>query len=73
MALGEGRLVSTSMDRETILWDAHTGECVTVAHGLGGFAYGLDISPLSPNRVAVGTGDNTVRVWEPYQNRVIQV
>lgn len=69
--LGNSQVVTTSMDRETILW--REGECAKVAHGLGGFAYGLDISPLSPNRIAVATGDNMVRIWEPYQNKVIQV
>ena len=68
---GEGNVVSTSMDRETVLWN--NVEVVKVAHGLGGFAYGLDISPLSPNRIAVATGDNMVRIWEPYQNKVIQI
>ncbi|KAL5270395.1 hypothetical protein ACHWQZ_G001200 [Mnemiopsis leidyi] len=69
--VGNNQIVSTSMDRETILWRA--GECVKVAHGLGGFAYGLDISPLAPNRIAVATGDNMVRIWEPYQDKVLQV
>ena len=69
--VGNNQIVSTSMDRETILW--RDGECVKVAHGLGGFAYGLDISPLAPNRIAVATGDNMVRIWEPYQDKVLQV
>ena len=63
--------LSTGMDRQLALW--RNGEVVHLAHGLGGFAYSLDISPLAPNRIAVGTGDNMLRLWWPDQNKVHQV
>ena len=70
-SFGEDTLITTSMDRSLRVWCEE--KCSHIAHGLGGFAYGLDISPLAPSKVAVGVGDNMVRVWDKTKNTVIQV
>lgn len=45
------------------MWDAQKLKSVWSVGCLGGFAYGLSISPLNPNKVAVAVGDKTIRVW----------
>lgn len=45
------------------MWDLKTLHSLHCISSLGGFVYGLDISPLDPGTVAVGVGDNMIRVW----------
>nr|XP_014342172.1 PREDICTED: gem-associated protein 5 [Latimeria chalumnae] len=56
-------LLSTSMDREVKGWDMSTLDCCWVLPTLGGFVYSLAFSPVSLGCLAVGVGDNMIRVW----------
>ncbi len=55
-------------------WDTQTMKSIWRIPGLGGFVYGLDISPLDPGRVALAVGDKSIRIWvatnrdDPYES-----
>ena len=46
-----------------IIWDQHSQRPSCTISTLGGFAYSLSLSPLDPGSIAVGVGDNMIRVW----------
>ncbi|XP_066572558.1 gem-associated protein 5 isoform X1 [Amia ocellicauda] len=56
-------LISISMDREIKCWDLSTLECCWTLPSLGGFVYALTFSPVDTGSLAVGVGDNMIRVW----------
>ncbi|XP_031428189.1 gem-associated protein 5 [Clupea harengus] len=56
-------LISTSMDREIKCWSLSTLECCWSLPTLGGFVYSLSSSPVASGLLAVGVGDNMIRVW----------
>ncbi|XP_076130089.1 gem-associated protein 5 [Alosa pseudoharengus] len=56
-------LISTSMDREIKCWSLSTLECSWSLPTLGGFVYALSFSPVASGLLAVGVGDNMIRVW----------
>ncbi|AWO99551.1 putative gem-associated protein 5 [Scophthalmus maximus] len=56
-------LVSTSMDREIKCWDLDSLDCCWTLPTLGGFAYALTFSPVGTGCLALGVGDNMIRVW----------
>ncbi|ORX90158.1 WD40 repeat-like protein [Basidiobolus meristosporus CBS 931.73] len=70
-------MITTSMDRQIILWNTESRRPTTLIQGLGGFVYSLDMSELDPTKVAMGLGDNTIRVWnymdpeKPYDSKLI--
>uniref|UniRef100_I3KHW2 Gem nuclear organelle associated protein 5 n=1 Tax=Oreochromis niloticus TaxID=8128 RepID=I3KHW2_ORENI len=63
--LQDGRelLISTSMDREVKCWDLASLECCWTLPTLGGFVYALTFSPVGTGCLALGVGDNMIRVW----------
>lgn len=63
--LQDGRelLVSTSMDREVRCWDLESLDCCWTLPTLGGFVYALAFSPVGVGCLALGVGDNMIRVW----------
>ncbi|KAG9351942.1 hypothetical protein JZ751_023193 [Albula glossodonta] len=63
--IGEDRevLISTSMDREIKCWDLSSLECCWTLPTLGGFVYTLSFSPVGTGCLALGVGDNMIRVW----------
>ncbi|KAJ8266854.1 hypothetical protein GJAV_G00135440 [Gymnothorax javanicus] len=64
-------LLSTSMDREIKCWDLSSLECCWTLPTLGGFVYALSFSPVGTGCLALGVGDNMIRVWSTLslQNR----
>ncbi|KAK7926235.1 hypothetical protein WMY93_008545 [Mugilogobius chulae] len=67
-------LLSTSMDREIKCWDLNSLELCWTLPTLGGFVYALCFSPLGSGTLALGVGDNMIRVWntqssKPYDTR----
>ncbi|CAF97287.1 unnamed protein product, partial [Tetraodon nigroviridis] len=60
---GRELLVSTSMDREIKCWDLSSLECCWTLPTLGGFVYTLTFSPVGTGCLALGVGDNMIRVW----------
>ncbi|KAK2828028.1 hypothetical protein Q5P01_019062 [Channa striata] len=63
--LQDGRelLISTSMDREIKCWDLASLDCRWTLPTLGGFVYTLTFSPVGAGCLALGVGDNMIRVW----------
>ncbi|KAM8900481.1 gem-associated protein 5 isoform 2-T2 [Spinachia spinachia] len=63
--LQDGRelLISTSMDREIKCWDLASLDCCWTLPTLGGFVYALTFSPVGVGCLALGVGDNMIRVW----------
>uniref|UniRef100_A0A8C6T8T1 Gem (nuclear organelle) associated protein 5 n=1 Tax=Neogobius melanostomus TaxID=47308 RepID=A0A8C6T8T1_9GOBI len=60
---GQSLLLSTSMDREVKCWDMSSLELCWTLPALGGFVYCLSFSPLGSGTLALGVGDNMIRVW----------
>lgn len=56
-------LLSTSMDREIKCWDLSSLDCCWSLPTLGGFVYALTFSPVGSGCLALGVGDNMIRVW----------
>ncbi|XP_026855963.2 gem-associated protein 5 isoform X3 [Electrophorus electricus] len=56
-------LISTSMDREIKCWDLALLECCWTLPTLGGFVYAIGFSPVATGCLALGVGDNMIRVW----------
>uniref|UniRef100_A0A8C9WXC8 Gem nuclear organelle associated protein 5 n=1 Tax=Sander lucioperca TaxID=283035 RepID=A0A8C9WXC8_SANLU len=56
-------LISTSMDREIKCWDLASLDCCWTLPTLGGFVYALTFSPVGAGCLALGVGDNMIRVW----------
>ncbi|XP_077402822.1 gem-associated protein 5 isoform X2 [Vanacampus margaritifer] len=63
--LPDGRelLISTSLDREVKCWDLVDLNCRWTLPTLGGFVYSLAVSPVATGCLALGVGDNMIRVW----------
>ncbi|KAM4727035.1 gem-associated protein 5 [Anableps anableps] len=63
--LQDGRelLISTSMDREIKCWDLNSLSCCWTLPTLGGHVYNLTFSPVGVGCLALGVGDNMIRVW----------
>uniref|UniRef100_A0A3B5MNQ1 Gem (nuclear organelle) associated protein 5 n=1 Tax=Xiphophorus couchianus TaxID=32473 RepID=A0A3B5MNQ1_9TELE len=63
--LQDGReiLISTSMDREIKCWDLDSLSCCWTLPTLGGHIYTLTFSPVGVGCLALGVGDNLIRVW----------
>ncbi|XP_072230388.1 gem-associated protein 5 [Leuresthes tenuis] len=56
-------LISTSMDREVKCWDLNSLGCCWTLPTLGGVIYALTFSPVASGCLALGVGDNMIRVW----------
>ncbi|KAM8835184.1 gem-associated protein 5 [Synchiropus picturatus] len=56
-------LISTSMDREVKCWDLESLDCCWTLPTLGGFVYALTFAPVATGCLALGVGDNSIRVW----------
>ncbi|VDI58625.1 gem associated protein 5 [Mytilus galloprovincialis] len=56
-------MATTSMDRQLIIWDVKKRRPVHCQPTLGGYVYCARTSPIDPGRIALGVGDNMIRVW----------
>ncbi|XP_013417476.1 gem-associated protein 5 [Lingula anatina] len=56
-------LCTISMDRQIVVWSLRDLCSVQSIPTLGGFAYNIAASPVDPSRVAIGVGDQMIRVW----------
>jgi WD40 repeat protein len=62
VALGDGRLVSGSVDKTLRVWNANTGECERTP--LEAHTWNVDLlAVLSDGRVMSTSKDNTLRLW----------
>ncbi|KAF9181939.1 Gem-associated protein 5 [Haplosporangium sp. Z 11] len=67
-----------SMDRKIIAWDLQNSEGIAQIDCVGGNVYSLDISIMDPGRVAMGLGNEAVKVWntlsqdEPYESVAVE-
>lgn len=56
-------------------WDLNTLECCWTLPTMGGFVYSLSFSPVATGCLALGVGDNMIRVWNtlsiqnPYETK----
>ncbi|MEQ2200939.1 Gem-associated protein 5 [Xenoophorus captivus] len=60
---GQELLISTSMDREIKCWDLNSLSCCWTLPTLGGHVFKLTFSPVGIGCLALGVGDNMIRVW----------
>jgi WD40 repeat protein len=58
------KCITTSIDKQVIKWDVKKKSCLQIMKTQAGFPYALDISPLTPHQMAVGMGDNAIKLWE---------
>ncbi|KAL1925007.1 uncharacterized protein VTP21DRAFT_4661 [Calcarisporiella thermophila] len=63
MTEGGKQLITISMDRQIALWDAATRKPLLLLSALGGHVYSLSLSQPDPSQLALGLGDNTLRIW----------
>ncbi|KAI8345885.1 WD40-repeat-containing domain protein [Mortierella sp. GBAus27b] len=67
-----------SMDRKIVVWDLDSNRGIAEIDCMGGSIYSLDINPQSPGRVAMGLGNETIKIWntlsqdEPYESFTIE-
>ncbi|CAI9731708.1 gem-associated protein 5 [Octopus vulgaris] len=63
LGLDHNILLTNSQDRNMILWDVDKCKSIHVVSTFGGFVYDVHAVPLDPGRIALGIGDNTIRIW----------
>ena len=51
-------------DRQIGIWSTDNHKAEWMMSGLGGFAYSLSLSSLSPSLLAIGVGDDSIVLWE---------
>ncbi|XP_070554700.1 gem-associated protein 5-like [Ptychodera flava] len=56
-------VITMSMDRQIILWNLASSKAVYCVPTLGGYVYSMVSSPIDAGRLAVGIGDNMIRIW----------
>lgn len=56
-------MITSSMDRQTVVWDLASRKPEIKIPGLGGFVYSLDVAECDPTKLAIGVGDSSIRVW----------
>lgn len=55
--------ITTSMDQRVIKWDVLKKTCLQTMKTQIGFPYSLDTPSWNEGQVAVGLGDNSIKVW----------
>ncbi|KAK3100512.1 hypothetical protein FSP39_021082 [Pinctada imbricata] len=60
---GNTTLVSSSLDRQLIIWDIEDKSARCVLPTLGGFVYIARTCCIDPGRLALGVGDGMIRLW----------
>lgn len=54
---------STAVDKKLVCTSLKTGKVTAEITTIGGIVYCLAISPLDPNRIAIGVGDSKILIW----------
>ncbi|XP_075214560.1 gem nuclear organelle associated protein rigor mortis isoform X2 [Lycorma delicatula] len=54
---------TTALDRKLVACSLKNGEILTDLTTIGGIVYCMAISPLDPNRIAIGAGDGKILIW----------
>ncbi|KAF9574607.1 Gem-associated protein 5 [Mortierella alpina] len=57
-----------SMDRKIIAWDIDANEGIAQIDCTGGNVYALDISTLDPGRIAMGLGNEAIKIWNTFSD-----
>eukprot|EP00795_Rhopilema_esculentum_P000326 gene326-9985_t len=57
------KMITTSMDRQVLLWNSETHSLLGCVPSLGGYVYSVTTSLLDPYSIIYGVGDNVIRVW----------
>ncbi|KAF9961148.1 adenylate kinase [Mortierella alpina] len=52
-----------SMDRKIIAWDIDSNEGIAQIDCTGGNVYALDVCTLDPGKVAMGLGNEAIKIW----------
>ena len=55
--------VTVGQDRNMIAWDLVDMEFRSSMFTFGGFVYAMEVSPMDPTLLAIGCGDQYIRVW----------
>lgn len=63
MASNGNILCTISQDRNMVFWDFKRRKSIQAMSTFGGYVYALHAVPLNPGCLAIGVGDNTVRIW----------
>eukprot|EP00912_Choanoflagellata_sp_UC4_P000266 UC4_evm3s166 len=63
--------ITTSMDRQIIGWSLLDFRSRWNIPTIGGYVYSISINPKEPQRIAIGCGDNAIRVWKPRSNGIL--
>ena len=71
MILVKNRLLTLSLDRQIVFYDAATLKIKWKQPTLGGFVYELDIAKWDKRKVAMGCGDKMIRIWTDKKVKVI--
>ena len=55
--------ITTSLDKQVIQWDVIEKSVLTCIKAQAMFPYALDTCPFNPSQVAIGMGDNSIKLW----------
>ncbi|KAF8933454.1 Gem-associated protein 5 [Dissophora ornata] len=72
-----GFAFTISMDRKIIAWDIESNQGIAHIDCIGGNVYSLHIGLLDPGRIAMGLGNEAIKIWntlsleEPYESIII--
>ncbi|KAK3719788.1 hypothetical protein RRG08_040090 [Elysia crispata] len=57
------KLCSFALDRSIVIWDNPTKSGLISWTSFAGNIFCARVSPLDPGRIAIGAGDNNIRIW----------
>jgi gem associated protein 5 len=60
---GGRNCITTSLDKQIIKWDVVKKSCLQNLKTQTGFPYSLDISSWNQGQLAIGMGDNSIKLW----------
>ncbi|KAI8378119.1 hypothetical protein EDC96DRAFT_215674 [Choanephora cucurbitarum] len=56
--------ITTSLDKQLIRWDVKKKSCLQILKTQAGFPYSLDSPEWNHDQIAVGMGDNAIKIWQ---------
>lgn len=60
---GGRNCITTSLDKQIIKWDVNKKSCLQILKTQTGFPYSFDTSHYNPGQLAIGMGDNSIKLW----------